>query len=242
MTDGDNLQWTLGPWATDDRWFGSPKRGTVPVGWTYSPAIASVAPAALQYVLSARSGNDELVAGPSGEGYTFPSTWPAGLLQDFANLTGQAMHRAGMRVINVLGQDDKPPVAEQLEPFLSSDGIDGMLFYSWGTALLTRHLFHCVGLKMSCCRLEVLCSCSRASCNLDFTQYSPSAHAGGGYSALQGELWWIAGKPVVSGRYSLWGTESTGTTLGVKARMRTYMPACMWTVQARTCSHMHTRA
>jgi hypothetical protein len=169
MTDGDNLQWTLGGWSVDSTWFGSAARGAVPVGWTFSPAIALVAPSALDSVMTKCSANDELVAGPSGVGYIFPSTFSTTLLGDFANLTASTMRRGNMRVINVLGQDDSPPVAALVAPLLANEDVDGMLFYSWGD----------------------------------------------GYSGLRGDCWWIGGKPVVSGRYSLWGSEPTGDQLDV---------------------------
>lgn len=79
MTDGDNLQWTLGPWAVSQTWYGSSSRGRVPLGWTYSPATAWVAPSALRWVQRHLTPNDELVAGPSGVGYVYPSTWPGNL-------------------------------------------------------------------------------------------------------------------------------------------------------------------
>lgn len=44
MSDGDNLQWILGPWTTDERWWGATERGSVPLGWTLSPAVGHVAP------------------------------------------------------------------------------------------------------------------------------------------------------------------------------------------------------
>jgi hypothetical protein len=34
MTDGDNIQWLLGPFSTSPSWFASPDRGLVPLGWT----------------------------------------------------------------------------------------------------------------------------------------------------------------------------------------------------------------
>ena len=50
MSDGDNLQWILGPWTTDERWWGASERGSVPLGWTLSPAIGHVASPALALV------------------------------------------------------------------------------------------------------------------------------------------------------------------------------------------------
>ena len=34
MTDGDNIQWLLNWFLTDERWFGSNNRGQVDIGWT----------------------------------------------------------------------------------------------------------------------------------------------------------------------------------------------------------------
>ena len=68
MSDGDNTQWTFGDWGFDERWFGSSQRGAVPVGWTFSPATAFLAPHVLGYVRRNLTTMDELVAGPSGIG------------------------------------------------------------------------------------------------------------------------------------------------------------------------------
>ena len=38
---------------------------------------------------------------------------------------------------------------------------------------------------------------------------------GSGYSGFGGKMWTMGGKPVVSGRYTLWGEEAEGPMLGV---------------------------
>lgn len=171
MTDGDNLQWTLGNWELDAKYFGSSMRGSVPLGWTFSPSAAFLAPSALQKVVAALSDKDELVAGPSGIGYMFPQSWPSAERGSFASFTFEGMRDAGMRIVNVLGKNDADPDQKAIEPLLKNDDVDGMLYYSWG----------------------------------------------GGYSGLKGATWWVGGKPVISGRYSLWGNSSTGQMLGVEA-------------------------
>lgn len=52
-----------------------PARGSVPVGWTVSPALLDLAPAVIQsYIADAwLSGNDELILAPNGPGYLMPS-------------------------------------------------------------------------------------------------------------------------------------------------------------------------
>jgi hypothetical protein len=46
--------------------------------------------------------NDELLAGPSGAGYMFPSRWPAEDLPDFLQRTGQLMQTMHLNVLEVL--------------------------------------------------------------------------------------------------------------------------------------------
>merc|ERR1711904_557324 len=36
-----------------------------------------------------------------------------------------------------------------------------------------------------------------------------------GYAGLNGRVWWVNGKPVISGRFSLWGEATNGPMLGV---------------------------
>jgi len=139
MTDGDNLQWTLGNWATDQKWFGNPSRGSVPMGWTFSPGAASVGPSVVQKILASMSDNDELVAGPSGVGYMFPSAWPVSDRTDFASLTFDGMRRSGMRIVNALGANDKLPADDTLSFLLDSDVVDAMFYYGWGDGYASIH-------------------------------------------------------------------------------------------------------
>jgi hypothetical protein len=166
MTDGDNLQWTLGPWSVDTRWYGSPDRGKVPCGWTLSPAIADLSPASLASILESKTDNDEFIAGPSGFGYVYPTTWPRVQLDAFAEVTQMAMKKAGMPVCNILGQNNDAPVCTEIDPLLTENGA---IFYPWGD----------------------------------------------GYAGLRGKVYFCGGKPVVSGRFSLWGDAKTGDMVDV---------------------------
>ena len=195
MSDGDNLQWILGPWTTDERWWGASERGSVPLGWTLSPAIGHVASPALALIAKGRTDEDELVGAPSGVGYVFPQTWPKDTGEDedeapdvplaaevsqvsqvsqapqaprgpqvaeevdvveeveqvvgggaadgvrreagsatsnFVAATADGMAAAGMRLLNVLGQNDDAPDGALLSAMLDSDSVDGALYYGWG--------------------------------------------------------------------------------------------------------------
>jgi hypothetical protein len=78
--------------------------------------------------------NDELVAGPSGIGYMYPSKWPAASRADFAALTFDGMQKSAMRIVNVLGDNDDMPEDDMLADLLDSDGVDAMFYFgdsSW---------------------------------------------------------------------------------------------------------------
>lgn len=71
-----------------DIW-GDPKRGAVPVNWTVSPVLADIGPGLLAYYQETATGNDLLIAGPSGAGYTYAGSWPEKALDAYTELTGQ---------------------------------------------------------------------------------------------------------------------------------------------------------
>ena len=99
ISDGDNLQYDqhrmAGLWR-------DPVRGSIPIGWTISPSLVQTAPSLAAYYLNTTSPNDELIAGPSGEGYIYPSDWPQEQLPAFLKLTGELMQSMKLTIIEVL--------------------------------------------------------------------------------------------------------------------------------------------
>jgi hypothetical protein len=110
LSDGDNLQYIehvmLMLWNRD-------ARGTVPMGWTVSPAMIDAMPGALNYYHQSSTDNDNLLVGPSGYGYTYPDYWTspptrlgssktnAAALAEFAAKTEEYNVKAGLRAITV---------------------------------------------------------------------------------------------------------------------------------------------
>ena len=74
ISDGDNLAIPLlrYPWST---YWNSSLRGRVPMGWSISPALYTLAPAAMNYYITTTTPQDELI-GMLGAGYAFPSFYP----------------------------------------------------------------------------------------------------------------------------------------------------------------------
>ena len=67
MSDGDNIQWLLNWFITDNRWFGNNNRGQLDIGWTISPALSELAPTVMSKIYETASntafGKDYFVAG-----------------------------------------------------------------------------------------------------------------------------------------------------------------------------------
>ncbi|WP_243348814.1 PA14 domain-containing protein [Parabacteroides sp. FAFU027] len=98
LSDGDNLQYVehllRKLWNNADR-------GSVPMGWTMSPAMVDAMPGALNYFYKTATDNDNLISGPSGYGYTYPNNWTSSRLTQFTTKTEEYNNQAGFRVVTV---------------------------------------------------------------------------------------------------------------------------------------------
>ena len=129
ISDGDNLQYDQHRMyhLWQDR-----ARGSIPLGWTIAPTLIEAAPTLAAYYRSTATQNDELIAGPSGAAYIWPSSWPAKQLGAFLQMTGELMKRMDLHTIQVLdGALSRlfpyRPWQEQYARSLSSFGVRGML-------------------------------------------------------------------------------------------------------------------
>ncbi|MDR0541429.1 MAG: T9SS type A sorting domain-containing protein [Dysgonamonadaceae bacterium] len=102
ISDGDNLQYVEHRMR---RFWDDPNRGSVPIGWTISPAMVDAMPGALNYFHQSSTDNDNLISGPSGYGYTYPNNWVTqsltDALVDFVAKTEEYNVAAGLRVITI---------------------------------------------------------------------------------------------------------------------------------------------
>lgn len=101
MSDGDNVQYMehLFKHVWDDS-----GRGSVPLGWTVSPALLDAAPGILNWIYNTATPNDCLVSGPSGLGYTYPNVWTnSASLDSYTARSNDYCNRAGLRAITVWG-------------------------------------------------------------------------------------------------------------------------------------------
>ncbi|HEX6427673.1 MAG TPA: GxGYxYP domain-containing protein [Niastella sp.] len=99
LSDGDNLQYIE---HLMRKLWNNPDRGSVPMGWTLSPAMLDAMPGALNFYYQTATNNDNLISGPSGYGYAYPNSWPnQSLLNQFVAKTEDYNRRAGFRVITI---------------------------------------------------------------------------------------------------------------------------------------------
>ena len=103
LSDGDNLQYIQRRML--DRWQ-DPVRGSFPLGWTISPVLSQAAPAIAAYYIRTATAHDELLAGPSGAGYMYPSQWPQQQLASFLQRTEQMMRSMNLTTLEVLDVSD----------------------------------------------------------------------------------------------------------------------------------------
>jgi hypothetical protein len=122
ISDGDNLQYCQHRML---RLWHDPVRGSLPIGWTIAPALLEAAPSLAAYYVSTATPNDELIAGPSGASYMFPSHWPVDHFSPFLQRTGQLMQAMGLKTLAVL---DSGMLQASGLPLLSSIRLTGMSF------------------------------------------------------------------------------------------------------------------
>ncbi|GLX70959.1 GxGYxYP domain-containing protein [Paenibacillus glycanilyticus] len=99
LSDGDNLQYMEHRFK---KIWDSANRGTVPLGWTISPAMVDAMPGILNYLYESATPNDALISGPSGFGYTYPNAWAnQTYLDKFVSISNDYMNRAGLKVATI---------------------------------------------------------------------------------------------------------------------------------------------
>ncbi|UII24112.1 AbfB domain-containing protein [Fulvivirga ligni] len=99
LSDGDNLQYVE---HLMRKLWNNPDRGSVPIGWTLSPAMLDAMPGALNFYYQTATNNDNLISGPSGYGYSYPNSYPnATSLNRFVTTTEDYTKRAGFRVVTI---------------------------------------------------------------------------------------------------------------------------------------------
>ena len=129
ITDGDNIQWMLGDFPTDKRWFGSPRRGEIDLGWGISPSLIDLAPSVMRWYYD-HSTKDRWVVGPSGGGYMYPSRYPAAALEKHTASLARSMGRADLSVAQIIDFDSFENTS-LWSSYLKRREIDGLIYLEY---------------------------------------------------------------------------------------------------------------
>ncbi|HEX6367579.1 MAG TPA: hypothetical protein VF006_01525 [Longimicrobium sp.] len=129
VSDGDNLQWLLnrGNYAG---WWGSPVRGTVPLGWTMSPALYALAAPVWNYYVGSLTDQDEIICGASGIGYVYDNITHSRYFADFLAKTSSFMEAAKITMVDVFGLNYQTNRA-YLDGFTAQPAVDGVFYTSY---------------------------------------------------------------------------------------------------------------
>ncbi|MBQ3519944.1 MAG: hypothetical protein IJA31_11560 [Clostridia bacterium] len=128
-SDGDNAQWVQGGYREYFTW--KSYNLDVPVTWTFPPMMTDFSCANTQAVLDIK-GDDCLVCGPSGAGYTRMSEMYGDGIQAFSDITAASMLQNGMTTLTILDNIYENGIQEKaflnkLEYYARYENISGAL-------------------------------------------------------------------------------------------------------------------
>lgn len=101
FSDGDNIQYDQHALMEKSRWRSS-SRGSIPIGWTCSPALLDAGPQILNYYYKTATPNDVLICGPSGLGYSSAENWRnQSDIAKYAALTNSYFEKTAFNIITI---------------------------------------------------------------------------------------------------------------------------------------------
>lgn len=128
VSDGDNIAFNL--WGLQS-YFDHDLHGQFPVGYTLSPSLYDLAPAAMRWYYENSKEGDYFVAGPSGSGYVFPGKMSDTDLDEYLIQLNEYVDKSGLNICNILDQGimDNPRVYNK---YLAQPNIDAIFYTGYG--------------------------------------------------------------------------------------------------------------
>lgn len=128
VSDGDNIAFNL--WSMQE-YFSNAAHGQFPIGFTISPSLYDLAPAAMHWYFRNGRATDYFVAGPSGSGYVFPSKMNDADLDAYLTSLNGYVEKSGLTICNILDQGimTNPRVYNR---YLAQPNIDAIFYTGYG--------------------------------------------------------------------------------------------------------------
>ena len=191
ITDGDNIQWMLGDFQSDARWYASPHRGNLGLGWGISPTLVDLAPSVMRWYYD-NAGTDRFVVGPSGGGYLYPSRYPRSELALHTSRLSDAMARADLGVVQIIDFDAFDDTA-LWSTYLRRPAIEGLIYleYSRYDSLKGRVVW-AGGKPVISARTMLwdgLPGADEASVTAELNAAATNPHSAAGYSVVMWHAW-----------------------------------------------------
>lgn len=128
VSDGDNIAYNL--WS-QHAYFTHPLSGSIPIGYTITPSLYDLAPAALRWYYEKSTPNDYFVCGPSGSSYIFPSRMPSNKLDAYVTKLNEFAGATGLTICNILDQGAINKM-EIWDKYLAQPNIDALIYTGYG--------------------------------------------------------------------------------------------------------------
>lgn len=128
VSDGDNIAYNL--WS-QQQYFTHPLSGSFAMGYTISPSLYDLAPAALRWYFEKSTSNDFFICGPSGSSYIFPSRMPSAKLNEYVEILNEFTGATGLTICNILDQGAINKM-ELWNKYLAQPNIDALIYTGYG--------------------------------------------------------------------------------------------------------------
>lgn len=133
MSDGDNQQWNLGTNYGSSKWFGSPNRDKLNLGWSMSPSLYYLSPTVFNLYyksISTEDTNNNFIVSPSGNGYMYPSKFNSNKLNSYINTLNDYMEKVQEKYVAII-DDSAFNNIDLWNKFTEKSNIQGLFYLDY---------------------------------------------------------------------------------------------------------------
>jgi GxGYxYP putative glycoside hydrolase C-terminal domain len=130
ISDGDNIAYNL--WSMNE-YLRGPGRGSFDVGYGITPSTVDLAPGPLRWYFDNALPNEDFIAGPSGQGYTFPSRMPPADLDRYVRRLNDYLGKADLGITEILEDQEVFGRTDLWSKYLRQPNVDALFYFGPGS-------------------------------------------------------------------------------------------------------------